>query len=74
MADSTPILIPMEDDSLHTTTSPFCYNPTCSCHKQASRIEQIAQAVQEGLFTPEEASAFVAGHNLWAGIGEEVSR
>lgn len=64
MAD--PIPIPMEDDFLHhTDTSPFCYDPTCPCHEDnAIAIAQVADAVQAGLLTPDEASAFVAGKTL----------
>ena len=76
MADPTAIPIPMEDTSLHSDTSPFCYDPTCLCHEEdSSSIALVLHHVQEGLFTPEEASAFVAGHSLWAGgSGEEASR
>lgn len=74
MADPTAIPIPMEDASLHSDTSPFCYDPSCTCHKKPFRIKQVMEAVQNGLFTPEEASAFVTGHSLWAGNGEEARR
>lgn len=75
-SDPDPAIpIPMEDASLHTDTAPFCYDPTCGCHEEDLSIVLVQRHVQDGLFTPEEASAFVAGHSLWAaGSGEEASR
>lgn len=64
MADPTAILIPMEDDALHTDTSPFCSDPSCLCHEDGTLIAQVAQAVSEGLLTPEEARNVVAGKTL----------
>lgn len=62
----------LEEDRLHTHTSPFCYNPTCLCHESAPLIEQVAWAVQEGLLAPEEATNVIAGKALCA--GEEATR
>lgn len=64
MADPTAIPIPMEDDSFHTDTSPFCYDPTCFCHEDETLIAQVSEAVSEGLLTLQEASNVVAGKTI----------
>lgn len=64
MPEPTVIPIPMEDELLHLDTAPFCYDPSCPCHEDSLLIAPIAQAVQEGLLTPDEASDFVAGKIL----------
>jgi hypothetical protein len=61
---ATRIVIPMEDDPLHTSLSPFCSDPTCPCHESPDLLEMVAEAVQEGLLTPAEATAFVAGKTI----------
>lgn len=61
---TTPIVIPMEDVPLHTTLSPFCSDPTCPCHESPDLLEMVAEAVQGGLLTPAEATAFVDGKTL----------
>jgi hypothetical protein len=35
---SEPILIPMEDDLVHTDERPFCGDPTCPCHEDAWHV------------------------------------
>jgi hypothetical protein len=56
-----PIIIPMEDDLVHTDEHPFCYDSTCGCHESSDLIDQVAQDVADGLLTPQEATDFVAG-------------
>lgn len=59
---ATPIIVPVEDDPIHTDTSPFCaMDPTCGCHEDPLLTGEVAQAVNEGLLTPDEATDFVAG-------------
>ena len=58
---SDPIIIPMEDDLVHTDDHPFCYDATCGCHESPDLIDQVAQDVADGLLTPQEASDLVAG-------------
>lgn len=62
MAESVyePILIPMEDDLVHTDDHPFCYDATCDCHEDPVLIAEVTQAVADDLLTPQEASDFVA--------------
>jgi len=57
-------VIPMEDDLLHTDETPFCSNVTCSCHEDPLLITQVAHFVEDGLLTPIEATALVAGRFL----------
>ncbi len=63
-ADTFIPVISLEDEPLHTPINPFCYDATCSCHENQERIDQAAQQVQNGLFTPQEATDFVAGKML----------
>lgn len=57
-----PIVIPTEDDPLHTQEHPFCStDPTCPCHEDPERIAALAQAVARGELTPQEATHFVSG-------------
>ena len=63
-ADNFIPVIPIEDGPLHTPINPFCYDATCSCHENQELLTQVAQHVQDGLFTPQEATDFVAGKIL----------
>ncbi len=53
-----------EGDLLHDKGQMFCYNPRCHCHECPLLIAQVARFVSEGLMTPDEATRFVAGHNI----------
>ncbi len=55
------VVIPMEDPLVHTDAHPFCGDPRCLCHDDQDSIAQVYDLVQQGLFTPQEATAFVAG-------------
>ena len=59
-----PFIIPMEDDLVHTEHDPFCSDPTCSCHEDLDLLEEVAQQVEQGLLSPEEATRVVAGRQL----------
>jgi hypothetical protein len=54
-------VIPTEDPLVHTTTHPFCDSATCPCHDDQSSIAMVNEQVQQGLFTPQEATDFVNG-------------
>jgi hypothetical protein len=59
------IAIPMEDDILHTEESPFCgIDPKCGCHEDPEVIAAIADAVNDGLLTPHEASLVIVGKTI----------
>ncbi len=59
------IVIPMEDDLLHTAEHPFCWqDPACPCHEDPDSIRPIEQAFEDGLLTSEEANRTIAGWYL----------
>jgi hypothetical protein len=58
---NNPILIPMEDDLLHTNEHPFCDDPTCGCHEDSILIGEILTQVKAGTLTPEEATDLISG-------------
>lgn len=57
-------VIPVEDELLHTSEKPFCWDSRCPCHEEGLFISEVAQAVQSGLMTPDEATDFVAGRTV----------
>lgn len=57
-------IIPLEDDPLHTSAYPFCFDETCPCHEDIVLIAEVAQQVETGLLTLEEATALVAGRTF----------
>lgn len=59
-----PINIPMEDDLLHTSTNPFCYDGTCGCHEDQTLIGEVAAQVEAGTLTPDEATNIVSGKGV----------
>ncbi len=61
---SSPIIVPV-DEVFHTEDSPFCWvDGTCPCHEDQALIAQVAEAVNNGLLTPDEATRLVAGQQL----------
>ena len=48
----------------HVDETPFCWNPACDCHEDQDAIGLVAQYVDRGLLTPEEATDFVAGKQV----------
>ena len=55
----------MEDYLVHTAEYPFCFiDEQCPCHEDHLLIDEVAQAVTDGLLTPGEATDFVAGRLL----------
>ena len=61
--DNFSFVVPV-DYRLHTPEKPFCYDKSCSCHEDELLIAHVAQQVQDGLFTPEEATDFVRGRGI----------
>ncbi len=58
------------DNLQHTDAHPFCVtDPTCPCHEDPNLIAPIAQAVTDGLMTPDEATDYVMGRTLQGGWG-----
>lgn len=59
------IVIPMEDDLIHTQQHPFCsIDPACPCHGDRSLLEELNDAVEAGLLTTEEATRTAQGLTL----------
>ena len=56
------------DTKEHTDEHPFCMtDPTCPCHEDAELIAPIAQAVNDGLMTSQEATDYVMGRTAQGG-------
>ncbi len=51
-----PIPIPLEDD--------FCLDPTCPDREDEEAINAVAQQVEDGLLTADEATRTVQGRQL----------
>jgi hypothetical protein len=62
--DNFSYIIPVEDELEHTQEHPFCYDQTCDCHEDQDEIGLVAQYVQGGLMTPDEATDFVGGKHI----------
>ncbi len=49
----------------HTPEMPFCFaDPSCPCHESQEAISRVAEWVNEGLMTPDEATNFIAGRTF----------
>jgi len=54
----------MEDEIIHTVEHPFCSDPTCPDKEDPELLAQVAQLVEDGLLTEEEATNYVLGKTL----------
>lgn len=60
----TTIEIPYDDDDelIHTPENHyFCDDPTCICHEDPLLIADVADEVEAGTLTPEQATDIVRG-------------
>ncbi len=62
--DNFTLVIPVEDELIHSEETPFCWDSTCPCKEDQDAITTVAQHVQDGLFTPQEATDFVNGRTI----------
>lgn len=62
-SENVAYVIPVEY-VLHTPGKPFCYDETCACHEDETLIAEVAQHIQDGLMSAEEATAFVKGAGI----------
>lgn len=64
--EGTPIpAIPVSEGSLiHAPGNPFCYDETCGCHEDPELLATVADAINQGLLTPDEATRLVAGKTI----------
>lgn len=52
------------DNQLHSVNNPYCYDPSCPCHQDRTCVLETAQAVKEGLMTPNEAINYIRGKHI----------
>ena len=57
-------IVAVEGELDHTKENPFCFDSTCPCHEDHILISDVWQQVQDGLFTPKEATEFVNGRTM----------
>ena len=61
-------VIPMEDDSLHTSDQPICFDPTCPCHTNDQLAHEFANQVYDyildGTLTVFEAELLLEGRTV----------
>ena len=62
--DNFAYVVPVEEDLLHTSDHPYCWDSTCPCHENQEAFVHIQQYVFDGLMTPDEAVLFVAGRTV----------
>ena len=63
--DTSIPVIPVSGGSLiHTPGNSFCYDETCGCHEDPELLAAVADAVNDGLLTPYEASLVIVGKTL----------
>ncbi len=59
-----PVVI-MEDPIVHTDDHPFCPDWSCTCHEEDQEaIARVAQWVEDGLLTPDEATQYILGRTF----------
>jgi hypothetical protein len=63
LGDNFLPVIPV-DEIEHTVDRPFCWNPSCPCHEDTKEIGKVANAVSDGILTPQEATDFVKGRGI----------
>ena len=62
--DNFILVIPLEDDKLHTDEHPFCSNDACPCREDQEALSSVNALVMSGLLTPDEATAFIQGRTV----------
>lgn len=53
--EGTPVPIP---------DHPFCGDPTCLCYEDRDAVTGLAQAISDGLITPDDATRIVQGKTV----------
>ena len=66
LSDNFRYVVPEDDtETVHSPTRPFCaVDPTCLCHEDPILIAEVAQKVEDGLLTDEEATRLVKGEQI----------
>ncbi|GHO54184.1 hypothetical protein [Ktedonobacter robiniae] len=52
------------DNPLHSADNPYSYDPSCPCHQDRTSVLEAAQAVKDGLMTPNEAINYIRGKHI----------
>lgn len=52
------------DECLHDDKTAFCPDEIYPCHEDEIEVARVAQFVDDGLITPEEATELVKGKNI----------
>ncbi len=55
------IVIPMEDELVHTEDRPFCSDLSCPCHDDLELLTELNNEVEGGLLTSWEAMRTLSG-------------
>ena len=50
--------------SLHTEEHPFCWDETCPCHDDSDAIAGIANAINDGIITSDDAQRIIKGETV----------
>ena len=58
------IVIPKEDDLVHTIDKPFSWDSKTGCHRNEKIFREVQQFVLNGELTPHEAMLFIAGKTV----------
>ncbi|MGH2497284.1 MAG: hypothetical protein ACRDIV_21500 [Ktedonobacteraceae bacterium] len=62
--DNFALVIPVEDEVLHTVDKPFCWDITCICKSNLDLFTEVQQFIQDGLLTIDEAFLFYCGRTV----------
>ncbi len=62
--DNFILVIPVEDELIHTDLRPFCLNPSCGCHEDLLLIGEGNEQYQNGSLTQSEATRLIEGKQL----------
>jgi len=58
------LLVLAQAPLLHTEEHPLCGDPTCPCYEDEQNKELLAQAIKDGLITPDDANRIMKGKTV----------
>ena len=58
------VLVVPEEHLLHTADNPFCWDETCPCHDDSDAIASIANAINDGIITTDDAQRIIKGQTV----------
>lgn len=62
--DNFTIILLTVDRPLHSVDNPYCYAPSCPCHRDRANILAAKQAAKDSLLTPHEALNYIQGKHI----------